>query len=793
MRRGVRFASRLALAFALVSAALGALFLARPAPGQAATGPVLFGIDEGYQAPDLFRQSGATWDRINFHWEDFQPNGPDDWVVSIPDSAIASDLASGMKIAGVITNPPAWATRNGSVPVNLDLPVTDPQNYWAAFTRRLARAYAGRIDDWIIWNEPDIDPGQPGSTWAGTEDEFYLLVKDASLAMKAANPRARIIFAGTTYWTDILHQRKLFVERVLDAGTRLDPTAPANGYYFDAVDIHIYSSPYQIATIVPAYRAALARYHQDKPIWVSEMNVVPWNDPASDVPRGGYRATLDEQAAYMIQAVALARVAGVERAAVYKMIDGTILKGEPFGLIRNDGTPRPAYRAFQVAMQYLTGPGTVTYQSQGDARLVTITNGQHRVLVAWSATPNSIDLPITPQGTTALLVTKLGETTRLDLPRDPSQPNYVLHLTGATANTDDSDPYNYIIGGDPLILVEDGIGQGVEVAPGTIYYPITGFAISGPVLDYFEHRGGLRTFGYPISRPFLFLGKQVQFFQRRVVEIHPDGTIGQLNLLDPQYMPYTRINNATFPPPDLELARQVPPPNSPDYTRKVMDYVNSMTPDEWQGMRVNFRSTFAHAVSLSEAFPTGTPHPELLPGINLELWGVPTSRPALDPNNHNFVYQRFQRGIMHYDRTTGVTQGLLLADYFKAIITGRGLPPDLEAEAQSSRFYRQYDPSQPGWVARPDQLPNTNLSFAFERQAAPTPPPTPTPTPAPVATGAVGAGGLPGSAAAGVPEATPGAGKGTPLSTAIAGILSPTPTLSPSAGPAPPVHSVPPP
>jgi hypothetical protein len=114
----------------------------------------------------------------------------------------------------------------------------------------------------------------------------------------------------------------------------------------------------------------------------------------------------------------------------------------------------------------------------------------------------------------------------------------------------------------------------------------------------------------------------------------------------------------------------------------------------------------------------GKAQPSLLAGLNLELWGVPISEPAVDPNNGNFVYQRFQRGIMHYDKTTGVTQGLLLADYFKSIITGQNLPADLDQEARGSRFYRQYDASHLNWVARPDQLPNTYLAFAFERQAA---------------------------------------------------------------------------
>src|SRR5581483_8140681 len=129
------------------------------------------------------------------------------------------------------------------------------------------------------------------------------------------------------------------------------------GYFFDAVDIHIYSSPYQLVSTPKIYRDILAKYGLTKPIWVSELNVVPWNDPLAKVPRGGFRATLDEQASYIIQSVAMAEVSGLDHAAFYKMQDGEILRGEPYGLIRDDGSVRPAYTAFQTAMKYLNVPG----------------------------------------------------------------------------------------------------------------------------------------------------------------------------------------------------------------------------------------------------------------------------------------------------------------------------------------------------------------------------------------------------------------------------------------------------
>jgi hypothetical protein len=105
--------------------------------------------------------------------------------------------------------------------------------------------------------------------------------------------------------------------------------------------------------------------------------------------------------------------------------------------------------------------------------------------------------------------------------------------------------------------------------------------------------------------------------------------------------------------------------------------------------------------------------------LNLEIWGVPTSQPATDPNNGNFIYQRFQRGIMHYDAGCRCTQGLLLADYFKALITGEHLPADLEQQAKDSPFLRQYRPEAPLALARPAALAATDLRDAFLRVDGP--------------------------------------------------------------------------
>lgn len=269
------------------------------------------------------------------------------------------------------------------------------------------------------------------------------------------------------------------------------------------------------------------------------------------------------------------------------------------------------------------------------------------------------------------------------------------------------------------------------------YFPQTGFAVDRDAFwDYFQRRGGLQTFGYPVSRTVRFQGYPTQFFQRQVMQLWPDGTVHLLNLLDPGYMPYQTFNFSTFPTEDPQLVALAPRPGNPNYGAEALAFVRAHAPDEWQGMPVRFARTYFGTVGPQAAFPgqaaTSPAVRALLPVVQLEVWGLPTSAPAFDPANHGFVYLRWQRGVMLYDASCDCTQGILFADYLKSILTGQRLPVDLAHEAAASPYLAQYAPGQPGWVARPSALPNTDLTDAFTQQA---PTPTPLASRARVATG----------------------------------------------------------
>jgi hypothetical protein len=227
------------------------------------------------------------------------------------------------------------------------------------------------------------------------------------------------------------------------------------------------------------------------------------------------------------------------------------------------------------------------------------------------------------------------------------------------------------------------------------YYSQTGYRIDNDqVWGFFNQYGGLSTFGYPVSRQMTFLGCPVQMFQRQIIQVCEGQGAALINMLDPEIFPYTQVNGSTFPAPDTALKNSTPPVGSPTYSEDINAFIAANVPDNALGQPVNFNMTF-----------------NTLGGLT--IWGAPISKPQADPANANFVYQRFQRGIMHYVVGQG-TQSILLADYLKAILMNKDVPPDLAAQSRETRFFNQYCPGSTLWLCRPNDLAGTDLTFAFQ-------------------------------------------------------------------------------
>jgi Glycosyl hydrolase catalytic core len=426
------------------------------APATAATFPPdpRFGAVESYMAPDAATAINVGWDRMIFHWHKRQPNTAEEWNVSGEETGrIAKAQETGREVVGLLIGTPTWATDGGfatGVPRGLYQPVDDPANLWAAFVHRIVAENAGKVGHWIIWNEPDIAAGDYGLQFEGTVEDYYQLLKVAYLAAKQANPDAVIHMAGLTYWHDIVYERPPYLQRLLEVA-RKDNTAYKNGYYFDALSLHIYFRTETVPEIVNFYNRILRRYGLKKAVWINELNAAPNDDP-TQLASPIVPVSMDEQASFIIQTNALALALGVERIAVYKLIDEGLSAGyEPYGLFREDGTPRPAAEAYRTVTTHFAGTQSATYLTRYNNYVVTLNRGALTTTVLWSRVGK--DVPVTlraTRNTTAVLYDHYGLATEI-VP--DTRGNYALTLPAANC----TGPYGCAVGGAPWILVETAI------------------------------------------------------------------------------------------------------------------------------------------------------------------------------------------------------------------------------------------------------------------------------------------------------------------------------------------------
>jgi hypothetical protein len=444
-----------------------------------APAPVLGIIDAGRQTTAAI-DAGASWDRALFLWQEIQQNSPSDWTLDqyIDNAHLGPTLRSGMPVVGVVQGTPQWAagrTSDGAsaVPTGLDYPPDDPRNTFGQFMLRLARTYKGRITTWIIWNEPDFLPGESGTwwTWSGNTADFGRVLKTGYQAVKMVDPSATVVFPATTYFADAVHNRELFLGRVLK-DLSADKDAARNGYYFDAVGVNLYCSLDAIYRVHGVYQSILDQYHLAKPIWLTETNCPVYNDATVPEPPVG-RISTDEQSAFLIQDIALARAAGYARIGWYSMIDHDASSGivDRWGLLRADGSTRPAFRAFQVAEQYLARPGsTASLAPLGEASadgwqvsrvILDDPAGRTRVQVLWRTSRGPATVHVEASSSSARIVDINGYSTpavRTDNGWDVPLP--------AVRVPQPSDPPGFQSTGYPTLLVETNVGSGATALPG---------------------------------------------------------------------------------------------------------------------------------------------------------------------------------------------------------------------------------------------------------------------------------------------------------------------------------------
>jgi hypothetical protein len=320
----------------------------------------------GAPTPDRITEAidaGAKSVRIFALWNAFEPNFRNQYpsddvnlrnISNTFDAAIKQLNAAGVEPYFVVYEAPAWS--NGSSDVYA--PPTDPADY-GDFLRRFAahNKGVGKVAGYEVWNEPDDTafwhPGPDPVKYTG-------LLKAAYAGIKAGDPAAAVVAGPTTGnnagWLENLY------------------TAGAAGS-FDAVAVHTDTACLDRAPD-EFYRenGVLARFtflgyrtvrdtmvaHGDggKPIWMSELGWSSTNGSPTSCTRGMWAGQKPSgvseanQAAFLTKAYScLANDPYVTKADWFTMRDTS---AEPvdelnhYGLLRTDGSPKPALSAFRA-------------------------------------------------------------------------------------------------------------------------------------------------------------------------------------------------------------------------------------------------------------------------------------------------------------------------------------------------------------------------------------------------------------------------------------------------------------
>lgn len=345
-----------------------------PPPARAAEqAPKVFGISFGdtlvwmssaqlASALDDVVTVGATWVRLDLSWEDVQPDGPASYDWANFDRVVSAAKARGLTLLPTLAYTPPWA-RPGGCESQMCAPADDAQ--FAAFARAAVVRYAPQgIHTWEIWNEENT----PGFWKPAPDAAAYtrLLVQSAS-AIRSADPGAFIISGGlaATLSTDGAIDNRTFLAQMCTLGAN---------HVINAVGYHPYTYPYLPSFVAPwltawnkislgpqSFTSTLAEYGTpDLSVWITEYGA-PTNGTgtASDGTPGSVSDSTDHVTEALQAAIATASVRATMASptvdALFWYTDedtaGATSAEGFYGLLRSDGSPKPAFAALEQALR----------------------------------------------------------------------------------------------------------------------------------------------------------------------------------------------------------------------------------------------------------------------------------------------------------------------------------------------------------------------------------------------------------------------------------------------------------
>ncbi len=271
----------------------------------------------------------------------------------------------------------------------LGLPLDEVEALQRARIRREVSEFAGVIDTWDAINEvvimPVFDNGDNAITPLARARGRIPMIRMAFEEARAANPHATLLLNDF----DLSSAYECLIEGVLEAGVQLDAiglqTHMHQGYWGEdtmlamvdrfaryGLPLHLTETSLVSGDLMPAHIVDL-NDHQ-VPSWPS-------------TPEGEARQADDVERHYR----SLVAHPSVEAITYWGITDADAWLGAPIGLVRADGTPKPAYDVLRrlVKEEWWLAPTTLRTDERGQVQVRGF-RGEYRVDVRGAATAFTI-------------------------------------------------------------------------------------------------------------------------------------------------------------------------------------------------------------------------------------------------------------------------------------------------------------------------------------------------------------------------------------------------------------------
>lgn len=293
----------------------------------------------------LARRVGARVLRVGIAWNAIEPE-PGRRDFRFVDRLVEAGERHGLKLIPYVAYSPRWAVRKARE--FWSEPPRDPSTY-ADLVAALALRYAGRVDSWEIWNEPD-NP----AFWKGTARAYARLVDETSRRVRETVPGVRLVLGG------MAKAESPFLDALLAHPGLLDKV--------DVANLHAYHETWdeerseELPARLRAFRSALERVSRGRPLWLAEFGYSSWRRPGPHASEWGVDVVFDYEHSPEAQALALWKThvltlgtRAVELAAWYRIRDleeDEAVIGDAnnrhLGLVRWNGDPKPALGAYRL-------------------------------------------------------------------------------------------------------------------------------------------------------------------------------------------------------------------------------------------------------------------------------------------------------------------------------------------------------------------------------------------------------------------------------------------------------------